>query len=81
VGSVLKQLSSNTDSAEQISDLERNLDYANLRVKAAEERANEAWALVKSYQESNDKVTGGCGLICRSHTNPVFPRTWICRGR
>ena len=25
-------------------------------MKAAEERAKEAWALAKSYQESNDKV-------------------------
>ena len=32
------------------------MDYANLRVKAAEEKAEEAWALTKSYQESNDKV-------------------------
>ena len=32
------------------------LDYANLRVKATEERAEEAWALTKLYQESNDKV-------------------------
>ena len=27
-----------------------------MRVKAAEERAEEAWALTKSYQESNHKV-------------------------
>ena len=40
----------------QKSDLERNLDYANLRARAAEEKAEEAWALVMSYQESNDKV-------------------------
>ena len=39
-----------------MSDLERNPDYANLRARAAEEKAEEAWALVKSYQESNDKV-------------------------
>ena len=37
-------------------NLERNLDYANLRARAAKEKAEEAWALVKSYQESNDKV-------------------------
>ena len=39
-----------------MSDLERNLDYVNLQARAAEEKAEEAWALVKSYQESNDKV-------------------------
>ena len=39
-----------------MSNLERNLDYVNLRVRAAEEKAEEAWALVKSYQELNDKV-------------------------
>ena len=33
-----------------------DIDYANLQVKAAEERAEEAWTLTKSYQESNDKV-------------------------
>ena len=44
-----------------MSDLERNLEYVNLRARAAEEKAEEAWALVKSYQESNDKV-GGCDL-------------------
>ena len=39
-----------------MSDLERNLDYVNLWARAAEEKAEEAWALVKSYQELNDKV-------------------------
>ena len=39
-----------------MSDLERNLEYANLQVRAAKEKAEEAWALVRSYQESNDKV-------------------------
>jgi hypothetical protein len=39
-----------------VSDLERNLDYANLRAKAAEDRAEDAWAELKAYRESNDKV-------------------------
>ena len=41
-----------------MSNLERNLDYANLQTRAVEERVEEAWALVKFYQESNDKVRG-----------------------
>ena len=32
------------------------MDYANLKARAAKEKAKEAWALVKSYQELNDKV-------------------------
>ena len=39
------------DSSEYVHD-----NYANLRAKAAEEWAEEVWALTKSYQESNDKV-------------------------
>ena len=39
-----------------MSDLERNLEYANLQARAAEGKAEEAWALVKSYQEANNKV-------------------------
>jgi hypothetical protein len=42
----------------QFPDLKRRVEYAELRAQHAEERAEEAWALVKSYQESNNKVGG-----------------------
>ena len=53
-----------------------NLDYMNLWVKAAKERAKEVWASTKSYQESNDKVHVKLlqlseEALCQGHSHPV----------
>ena len=34
----------------------------NLQTRVVEEQVEEAWALAKSYQESNDKVNGMVGM-------------------
>ena len=41
----------------------------NLWTRAAEERDEEAWALVKSYQESNNMVRGNSFEIVRRNSN------------
>ena len=70
-----------------MSDLERNLDYAKLRARAAEGEAKEAWALVKSYQESNDKVRWYSWdvipfltFIVIGHGGPAIDECQLCVG-